>query len=235
MILLFFSLFIISGLIIVSCVYIINPVPKINDENIIGYYHPLFSDVYSICIDKYDQYYLHTHSCILCYNADWEYQYSYIYQVSRDSGAVLLITDNGLFVESSVGLPMATISFAGSLTETKNGTYLPERKKRNKTVTNQSGKSFTLHSGFMFAKVVDNDGHTVWHSSYFGGIVFNCCLFSFFIGFYLFICYKYLVNHEKKKNRRVAIRGRFHDEHDEQSGDRPLIVPDCSGCGKCED
>lgn len=104
----------ISALItIFSFRFFINPLPHVESDNIIKEYHPLFSEVISLNIDKNDNFYIQTENCILCFDHNWNYKKSFIFSSEHMASIVLTINNQGLFLEEESGAYSASITFDG--------------------------------------------------------------------------------------------------------------------------
>ena len=158
-----------------------HPVPHVSEENVIKEYIPIIGKTFSLNIDHNDNFYLQTKSCTMCYSPDWEYKYSYIYSDSNMASLRLAITDQSLVYSRAEGYYQVIILFSGKLTKNTHAQYSLEKKNNNKMVITSKEETFILQTTPFFAKVVDQNNHVCWHSSYTGGLLLVCFVVSTFI------------------------------------------------------
>ena len=174
------------------CELFINPLPKVDNDSIIRDFKPMFCTVHGIYTDNNGSFYVHTTKCIMRFDSEWNYQYSYIYPSSVRSMQALVITDEGLLIgpilykgESSL------ISFSGEILYTTFGTEPATlNAEHNKSVYGPDGTHYELQPLFFCSgiqRIVDDSGNVIWHSSYIGGIIFLSVWWFVFLTFFLFI------------------------------------------------
>lgn len=179
--------------IILSFMFFFNAPPHVSNENVIREYRPLFSEVFSLNIDKDENFYIQTENCTLCFDADWDYKQSYIFSSERMASILLSINEQGLFFEEENGAYTAIITFDGAFSSQKSNDFHKIEKTHNLKVQTKQGETYSLKAYAFWAKVIDGSNHTVWHSSYFSGIVLFClfCFMPIFIISALLFATKY--------------------------------------------
>jgi hypothetical protein len=134
--------FIVSITIVAVFSLFINPLPKVTDENIIREYIPSICYVYSLDTDQNGDFYIHTTFCILRYDAEWNYKYSYVFTSPGNAGYVLSIEKNGFRLES--GGHNVVISDTGVLKKTRKEIISSPNRNRNLEVKNNTGKTIYI-------------------------------------------------------------------------------------------
>ena len=182
--------FIVFGSITATDLLLINRTPKVAADNIIQEYIPSIANYYSLNTDKDGNFYIHNSFCIMFYDANWNYKYSYVITSPEKARYVLTVKDDGLLLENAENV--IRISFAGRMEKTKKDHAYQENQ--NREVKNKQGKTFVLLTT-LCPRIIDESGQIVWHCSYFSFIAVCCCILSGILTFFCFVEYLIFSRH----------------------------------------
>ena len=176
--------FVVSTLILAVILFIVNPRPKVTNDNVIREYIPSIGYFFSLNTDEEGNYYIHTSQCIMRYDSNWDYQYSYIYKSPGNASFVLSIENDTLHLENHSY--NVYISDSGQLKEERKTEYSDPEKERSVAIINRDGKAFFL-SDFLYPRIYDEYDYCVWSCSTFSFASFYCSLINGFCSFFFAI------------------------------------------------
>ncbi len=175
--------FVVSTLILAVILFLVNPRPKVTNDNVIREYIPSICYFYSLVTDEKGNYYIYTSKCIMRYDANWNYQYSYMYKSDKPAWT-LSIENNTIHLEHA--LDNVYISDSGQLKKERKTEYSIPEKERSVAIINRDGKAFFL-SDFLYPRIYDEYDHCVWSCSTFSFAAFYCSLINGFCSFFFAI------------------------------------------------